>query len=118
MVQPWNLPSSVVFVMLAFYAVCTIVLYLLITDTIHMAKNPITRTITVLELNNITLGIYTNNLAAYEALKAKLPEQTSDKLISYSTVNRAVQASGDSIDIPTITGIFVIRKCPLYRFHS
>lgn len=83
-----------------------------------MAKNPITRIITVLERNNVTLGIYTNNLAAFEALQSQLPEGVKEKLMSYSTVNRAVQNSGDSIDIPTIIGIFVIRKCPLYRFHE
>jgi hypothetical protein len=82
-----------------------------------MAKNPISRTITVLERNNVTVGIYTNNLAAYNALKAILPAQVKQDLISYSTVNRAVQESGNDIDIPTIIGIFVIRKCPLYRFH-
>lgn len=90
----------------------------LIYNTFNMAKNPISRTITVLERNNVTLGIYTNNLAAYNALEAQLPVGTKEKLMSYSTVNRAVRKSGDSLDIPTIVGIFVIRKCPLYRFHT
>jgi len=118
MVHLWNLQNSSTLYALSFFVLSIVFLIYSIYDTFKMAKNPITRTITVLELNNITLGIYTNNLAAYEALKSKLPEQTTDKLMSYSTVNRAVQDSGDSIDIPTITGIFVIRKCPLYRFHS
>jgi len=80
-----------------------------------MAKNPISRTITVLEINNVTLGIYTNNLAAYNAVRSQLPVLNAQELISYSTVNRAVRESGNSISIPTIIGIFVIRKCPLYK---
>ena len=83
-----------------------------------MAKNPISRTITVLERNNIPVGYYTNNLAAYEALVGHLPPTTAIQLQSYSTVNRKVQDSGQYIDIPTIIGIFTIRKCPLFRFHD
>ena len=83
-----------------------------------MAKNPVSRVITTLERNNVTLGIYTNNLAAFEALKELIPPSMHSKLCSYSTVNRTVQNSGDHYDIPTPIGIFVIAKHPLFRFHE
>jgi hypothetical protein len=83
-----------------------------------MAKNAIVRTITVLEQNNVCVAIYSNNLGAYDHLKSIIPGSLQYRLISYSTVNRAVQESGKHLDIPTPLGIFVIRKCPLYRFHT
>lgn len=83
-----------------------------------MTKVAIARCITTLTLNNVTLGIYTNNLAAFQALKEHLPQALTFKLMSYSTVNRAVQNEGDSIDINTPLGIFVIAKRPLFRCHK
>ena len=83
-----------------------------------MAKNAIVRTIVVLELNNVCVAIYSNNLGAYDHLKGLLPASLQFRLMSYSTINRALQESGQHLDIPTPLGIFVIRKCPLYRFHT
>jgi hypothetical protein len=73
------------------------------------------RTISVLELNNITVGIYTNNLAAYKSLLARIPRELQIKVMSYSTVNRAVQEAGQHIDVPTALGIYVIKKTVLLR---
>lgn len=73
------------------------------------------RTISILELNNIVIGIYTNNLAAYQSLKARIPVQLQSNLVSYSTVNRHVHASGTSYDIPTPLGIYVIKKTLLLK---
>lgn len=78
-----------------------------------MVKEP--RTISVLELNNIVLGIYTNNLAAYESLLKRIPSQLQLSIPSYSTVNRHVFASGTSYNIQTPLGIYVIKKTLLLR---
>lgn len=83
-----------------------------------MAKNPIARVVTTLDLSGVTLGIYTNNLAAYEALKNQLPAPLKSTLISYSTVNRAVQNAGQYLEIPTTLGIFTITKKPVFRFFT
>jgi hypothetical protein len=83
-----------------------------------MAKNPVVRVISTLERNGITLGIFTNNLAAYDALKELIPPSMHASLISYSTVNRTVKKCGDLYNIPTPIGIFVIAKHPLFRFHE
>ena len=83
-----------------------------------MAFNPIVRTITVLELNNVCMAVYSNNLGAYNHLKGALPSALQFRLLSYSTLQRAVKESGQHLDIPTPLGIFVVRKCPLYRFHT
>lgn len=83
-----------------------------------MAKNQTVRIVSTLERNNVTLGIFSNNLAAYEALKEFIPSSLNFELVSYSTVNRKVQESGQHIDITTPIGIFVISKRPLFRFHA
>ena len=73
------------------------------------------RTISVLELNNVWLGIYTNNLAAYNSLKLRIPIQLRHNICSYATVQRKVVKSGDSMDIATPLGIYVIKKTLLLR---
>jgi len=81
-----------------------------------MAKNPIKYTAVILERNNVLLGLYTNNLGAYEAMYALIPATVQQTVCSYSTVNRHVVKQGDSYDVPTIIGIFTIRKAPVFRF--
>lgn len=83
-----------------------------------MAKNAIARVITTLVRNNVTLGIYTNNLAAYDKMLSLVPPSMHAKVVSYSTVNRHVDKCGSFYDIPTPVGIFVIAKEPLYRFFE
>ncbi len=73
------------------------------------------RTISVLELNNIMVAPFTNNLAAYQALLLRIPKELHYKIMSYSTVNRHVHAAGTSIDIPTPLGIYVIKKTLLLK---
>jgi len=73
------------------------------------------RTISVLELNRVVLGVYTNNLAAYNAVIARVPEQLRGKIVSYSTVHRKLVKAGDSIDVVTPLGIYVISKTLLLR---
>ncbi len=72
------------------------------------------RPITVLELNNIAVGYYTNNLAAYNSLLLRLPELLQLKVMSYATVARAVKEPGQHIDVPTPLGIYVIKKTLLF----
>lgn len=81
-----------------------------------MTKVQIAKVVSSLELQGVTLGIYTNNLACYEALKNQIPPTLLNGLISYSTVNRAVQKAGDFLEIPTTLGIFIISKKPVLRF--
>jgi len=73
------------------------------------------RTISVLEKNNIMLGVFTNNLAAFEKLKQEFPSSLQVHLPSYSKVNRHVAKNGDSIDIATPLGIYVIKKTVLLK---
>lgn len=73
------------------------------------------RPISVLELNNIVLGVYTNNLAAYESVLARLPKALHYKVVSYSTVQRHLHAAGTSYDIPTPLGIYVIKRTLLLK---
>ncbi len=73
------------------------------------------RTISVLERNNITVGIFTNNLAAFEKLKKEFPAGVKVELPSYSKVNRHVAKDGDSIEILTPLGFYVVRKTVLMK---
>lgn len=73
------------------------------------------RTISILELNRVVLGVYTNNLAAYEAIIARIPEQLRGKIVSYSTVHRKLAKVGDTVDVLTPLGIYVITKTLLLR---
>lgn len=83
-----------------------------------MAKQAIARIITTLVKNNVTLGIYTNNLAAYDKLRSLVPPTMHSQIVSYPTVQRKVKKCGDFYDVPTPVGIFTISKEPLYRFHE
>lgn len=83
-----------------------------------MAKKAIARVISTLVKNNVTLGIYTNNLAAFEKMVSLVPPTMHSQIVSYPTLNRRVKKCGDFFDIPTPVGIFTIAKEPLYRFHE
>ena len=83
-----------------------------------MAKNAIARIITTVVKNNVTLGIYTNNLAAYEKVRSLVPTTMHAQIVSYPTLQRRVKKCGEFFDIPTPVGIFTIAKEPLYRFHE
>ncbi len=76
------------------------------------------RPITILELNYIAVGHYTNNLAAYNSLLARIPEVLQVKVMSYATVARAVKEPGQHIDVPTPLGIYVIRKTMMFSKAS
>lgn len=76
------------------------------------------RTISILELNRVVLGVYTNNLAAYEAIIARIPEQLRGKIVSYSTVHRKLGKVGNTVDVVTPLGIYVITKTLLLRKGS
>jgi len=68
------------------------------------------KTITLLERNNVTIQPYTNNLAAYNAMLKQMLPKSGGKIPSYATINRKVQAAGDSIDLACPLGVFTIRK--------
>ncbi len=73
------------------------------------------RTISILEKNNILLGTFTNNLAAFDKLKKEFPTGVKADLPSYSKVNRHVAKDGDWIIISTPLGTYTIRKTILLK---
>jgi hypothetical protein len=73
------------------------------------------RVITVLRKEGVILGAFTNNLAAFQQLKASIPDHEADLLPSYSTVNRVVREAGNSKAFSTSAGQFIIQKLNLYK---
>jgi len=70
---------------------------------------------TVLRKEGVILGVFTNNLAAFDQLKAFVPDHEKKDLPSYSTVNRVVQDAGNSKAISTSVGTFIIQKLNIYK---
>lgn len=70
---------------------------------------------TVLRKEGVILGIYTNNLAAYNQLVKITPDPEKESLPSYSTINRIVQDPGNSKAIATSSGIIIIQKLTVYK---
>lgn len=80
--------------------------------------NPISREIVLLERNNVLVAPFTNVLGAYDKLLKDIPRTMHARLMSYSTVNRAVKEVGTYIDIPSPSGIYTIKRVPLYKFFG
>ena len=73
------------------------------------------KVITILSLNGIVFGTYTNNLAAFNHMKKLMLSSTGDHIPSYSTINRAVVNSGDSLSVHSLLGSFIVKKYSLLR---
>lgn len=83
-----------------------------------MAIHAIVRPVVTLVKNNVTLGIYTNNFAAYNKMLSLVPPTLQSQVISISTVNRKLKGIGTFINISTPVGEFILSKEPLYRFFE
>jgi hypothetical protein len=79
-------------------------------------KEPVVREIIVLMRYNALIGLFTNTLGAVGAINKEVPVGMNVDLPSYSTVNRALRAVGDSYDIATPMGIYTVSKNNLYKF--
>ncbi|MES2395002.1 MAG: hypothetical protein V4549_03325 [Bacteroidota bacterium] len=66
--------------------------------------------VTVLKLESQIIGIFTNNLAAFEKIKSLISKEDIKTLPGYSTINRIVSESGDGKTIKTHLGLFNISK--------
>lgn len=84
-----------------------------ITKTSRMSSKKL-RVITLLNLGNVTVHPFTNNLAAYEYLVGQIPKGLTYQIPSYSTVNRTVKNAGDSFDLHTPVGLYTIKKAVLF----
>lgn len=77
-----------------------------------MSKN---KEITIITLNGINFGCFTNNLAAFNKMKSLMLNANDAYIPSYSTINRAVTKSGELLHITSLLGQFVIKKHHLLR---
>ncbi len=71
--------------------------------------------VSVLKKESVIIGIFTNNLAAYEQLHSSVPAHEQIDLPSYSTVNRVVRDAGQSKAFSTSVGTFTIQKMTLFK---
>jgi len=73
------------------------------------------KVVTILKKETVIIGVYTNNLAAYDQLHNSVPFHEKDELPSYSTVNRVVRAAGNIKAFSTSVGVFTIQKNTLFK---